>query len=83
MSTFFLDDDCGTWAQFGAQSAIGPFLKAGSVLQNSVTLTMDQGGATVQLPLVDHQDKQRAFSPVAPTHPTQMCTKYSTLWLFN
>ena len=44
VSTFFLDDNCGNWAQFCAQSAIGPFLKAGSVLQNSVTLNMDAGG---------------------------------------
>lgn len=50
MSTFFLDDNCGTWAQFGAQSAIGPFLKAGSVLQNSVTLNMDPGGALCSYP---------------------------------
>ena len=70
MSTFFLDDNCGTWAQFGAQSAIGPFLKAGSVLQNSVTLNMDQGGATVELSLVDRQDKQRAFPPAAHMHLT-------------
>ena len=45
MSTFFLSDDCSLWAQRGPQSGIGVFLAAGSTLQNSVTLNMDQGGS--------------------------------------
>ena len=59
MSTFFLSDNCTAWAQRGARSCIGVFLAAGAALQNSVTLNMDQGGATVTLPLVDKQDVQR------------------------
>ena len=61
MSTFYLSDDCSLWAQNGPQSGIGVFLAAGSTLQNSVTLNMDQGGATVKLPLVDKQDTRRKF----------------------
>ena len=59
MSTFFLSDSCSSWAQLGPQSGIGVFLAAGATLQNSVTLNMDQGGATVALPLVDRQDAPR------------------------
>ena len=61
MSTFYLSDDCSLWARNGPQSGIGVFLAAGSTLQNSVTLNMDQGGATVKLPLVDKQDTRREF----------------------
>ena len=59
MSTFFLDDDCSSWAARGPSSGIGPLLAAGAQLQNSVTLLLDHGGATVDLRLVDTQDQQR------------------------
>ena len=59
MSTFFLDDDCSSWAARGPSSGIGPLLAAGAQLQNSVTLLLDHGGGTVDLKLVDTQDQQR------------------------
>ena len=69
MSTFFLDDDCSSWASRGAKSGIGPLLRAGAQLQNSVTLVLDHGGGTVELRLVDTQDQQResARHPAALT----------------
>ena len=63
MSTFFLSDDCSSWAKIGPQSGIGVFLRAGATLQNSVTLSLDHGRTTVMLPLVDKQDVQRELLP--------------------
>lgn len=62
MTTFFLSNDCSSWARLESRSAIGVFLAAGAQLQNSVTLSLDHGGATVQLPLVDKQDRQGRFT---------------------
>ena len=73
MSTFFLEDDCSSWAQSGAQSGIGPFLRAGAELQNSVTLALDHGGATVELPLVDRQDRQRGSAHDLQMALTAVC----------
>lgn len=76
MSTFSLSDNCSSWAQLGPQSGIGAFLAAGATLQNSVTLNLDQGGATVALPLVDKQDVQRESSLSIVT-PSKCCCRVS------
>ena len=76
MSTFFLDDDCSSWAARGPGSGIGPLLKAGAQLQNSVTLLLDHGGGTVDLKLVDTQDQQResVCCPAALPITITLCT---------
>ena len=76
MSTFFLDDDCSSWAARGPSSGIGPLLAAGAQLQNSVSLLLDHGGGTVDLKLVDTQDQQResACYPPALSVTLILCT---------
>ena len=76
MSTFFLDDDCSSWAARGPNSGIGPLLKAGAQLQNSVSLLLDHGGGMVDLRLVDTQDQQResVCYPAALPITITLCT---------
>ena len=62
VSSFFLSEDCSTWARNIAATNVSIYAAAGATLINSVTLRLD-GNKTVSLPVVNASTFAQGASP--------------------
>lgn len=53
VTSFFLDDDCGSWSNGAANPALALYLNAGATLVNSVQLYLNGGRKSVSLPVLN------------------------------
>ena len=58
VTTFFLDDDCSTWARDPRASPINLYLDNGGTLQSNVIAVLDGGVHGIDLPVNNAQGAQ-------------------------
>ncbi len=58
VTSFFLDDDCSSWARDAGTSSIGRYIANGATLQSNVIAVLDHSLHALALPVYDVNNVQ-------------------------